>query len=223
MNSQEAKRILEEKLLAWHTIPADNARKGKNPPQFTEYELQWLIEELMLNRVKNGEISRFDEELQRYRTHYQNLSDFFPQGYLTLNDEGIIKELNKAAEKIFGLEAHHLHDVSLTMFVNEKSLDSYNDFLIKLMQTREPQQCRITLGHEEDKYKTVDVYGMVDTDITDDSTICRITISQAIEKAETAEEKDSQDIESFDPELKELTENYLRNIVKTKLANIGIT
>ena len=220
MNNQEAKKTLEEKLLTWHNISNDQNKKTKNPPQFTEWEMQWLIEELMLNRVKNGEISRFEEELRLHQTRYQSLSDFFPQAYLTLNDDGIIKELNKAAESVFGLESHHLRDICLTVFINEVSLDEYNDFLIKLMQTREPQSCRITLGHEKEKNKIVDIYGMMDTDIIDDSPICRLTISPAADKVETEEK--AAECDQFNPRLKELTESYLRNIVNARLAQIGM-
>ena len=51
---------------------------------------------------QNAELRRIQAELVKTKAHFVDLYDYAPVGYLTLDDQGEIQELNLTAAKLLG-------------------------------------------------------------------------------------------------------------------------
>jgi PAS domain S-box-containing protein len=71
-----------------------------------------LLQELQVHQIElemqNGALRSVQTELEASRDRYLNLYDFAPVGYLTLNSNGMIEELNLTAAALFGMERKDL-------------------------------------------------------------------------------------------------------------------
>ena len=85
-------------------------------------ETQRLLHELQVHQI---ELEMQNEELQQARTkveeglsRYTDLYEFAPVGYLTLNREGEIQQVNLTGARLLGLERSHLVGKRLSIMVD---------------------------------------------------------------------------------------------------------
>jgi PAS domain S-box-containing protein len=76
------------------------------------YELELRASEL---EDQNDQLRKAHEQLEAYRDRYIDLYDFAPLGYLTLDEDGYVQEINLAGAKLLGaardeLTGYPLHD-----------------------------------------------------------------------------------------------------------------
>jgi PAS domain S-box-containing protein len=77
-------------------------------------------------RIHDYELEKRYEELQKAYTtlekshaHFVELYDFAPVGYLTLDDEGIIQEINFTAAKLLGEDRENIVSQNFVNFISE--------------------------------------------------------------------------------------------------------
>ena len=107
-----AMRAMAEAQLAHHpvteSLPADA-----------------LLQELQVHQIElemqNEALRQKQRELEDSRNRYVDLYDFSPVGYLTLNSNGIIEELNLTAVALLGIERKDLLHRRFTTQVPKKS------------------------------------------------------------------------------------------------------
>lgn len=80
-----------------------------NPGEELLYELlhELSVYEIELE-MQNEALRRSQLELEQSRDRYVNLYDFAPVGYVTLNREALIDEINLTAAALFGIERSKL-------------------------------------------------------------------------------------------------------------------
>ncbi|MFC4425054.1 sensor histidine kinase [Deinococcus navajonensis] len=80
-----------------------------------------LLHELQVHQIElehqNEELRRAMLDLENERTRYQQLFDFAPIGYLTLDPSGIIEEINQTCCGMLGLQRQRLTGRRLALFV----------------------------------------------------------------------------------------------------------
>lgn len=85
------------------------------------YELQSLLHELQVHQIQlemqNRELRETHQALEESRNRYADLYDFAPVGYASLNDQGLIQEINLTGAAMLGVERTRLTGKPFTSFV----------------------------------------------------------------------------------------------------------
>jgi PAS domain S-box-containing protein len=84
--------------------------KGEDPAVPLQEDAACLTE-------RNLELHEAYQHLEESRDRYADLYDFAPLGYLTLDESGVIEEINLPGAALLGRERAHLAGVSLVVFV----------------------------------------------------------------------------------------------------------
>jgi PAS domain S-box-containing protein len=100
------------------------AGKAKPTPSlgFDELLQEPCIHQVELE-IQNEELRRTQAELEKTMAHYVDLYDFAPVGYLTLNDEGIILEINLTASRLLGENRANVIGRRFTKFIADEHKD----------------------------------------------------------------------------------------------------
>ncbi|RKT44567.1 putative bifunctional diguanylate cyclase/phosphodiesterase [Thiocapsa rosea] len=112
-------------------------------------EAEHLIHELRVHQIElelqNDELLRTQEALETARARYFDLYDLAPIGYVTLTEEGMIREANLAAATLLETPRVALVGRPLTRFIFPEDQDILYRCLHRLRTTREPQTCELRL------------------------------------------------------------------------------
>lgn len=101
----------------------DAARRG-DPGQLDAVlgELGIALEELTVAaaelQAQNEELVRAQREQEEAQRRYRDLFQLAPDGYVVTDSEGVISEVNAAAEKVLNASDHQLHGHPLVVFVD---------------------------------------------------------------------------------------------------------
>ena len=130
-----------------------NLISGKESLERSKSELEAQQKEMNL---KNSELRKSQKETEKSQRKYVKLYDFAPTGYLTINREGRIFEINLKGARLFEDERSNLIDCNLKEFINNEMLALLDDFLIQVFENKTPSGCEIRL--KTAKGKSVFVY-----------------------------------------------------------------
>jgi two-component system nitrate/nitrite sensor histidine kinase NarX len=91
--------------------------------------IQNLLHELQVHQIElelqNEELHRVQDELQAARMKYTYLYDFAPVGYFTMDQSGVIEEVNLAGAALLGMDRQHLVHRSFSDMVYPEDQDIY--------------------------------------------------------------------------------------------------
>jgi PAS domain-containing protein len=84
-------------------------------------EIRQVIHELRVHQIElemqNEELRTAQIALEDSRSRYQDLYDYAPVGYVTLNDQGLLLEANLTTVRILGVERQRLTKMFFSQFV----------------------------------------------------------------------------------------------------------
>jgi two-component system, cell cycle sensor histidine kinase and response regulator CckA len=131
------------------------ARLREHPPQpglaGADLDTQRLVQELQVHQI---ELEMQNEELQKARDtvessleKYSDLYDFAPVGYLTLDREGTIQEVNLAGAGLLGIDRSRLLKRRFQPYVTPTDLPVFHTFLKTVFQSKTKESCDLTLLH----------------------------------------------------------------------------
>lgn len=134
----------------------------KYPMPRTENDLRKLVHELEVGQIElemqNAELRRVQDELELSRNKFSELYDFAPVGYLTINSQGLIKDINLTATKLLGVERRDLADTPFNNFINNPNARKvFAHHLERSLQGQGLQTCEIRLKVKNGK----DIYGKI--------------------------------------------------------------
>ena len=106
---------------------------GQARDEPTELKVRAQLQELQLHTeeitVHNQQLVRAQSELEQARDRYANLYDFAPIGYVTLDWDGRIVEINFAGAQLLGQDRRFLIDMPLPSLIVPDDRDRLRDFL----------------------------------------------------------------------------------------------
>ncbi len=154
----------------------------------TDASMLKLLHELEVHQVElemqNEELQLAISQAQIATDKYASLYDFAPAGYFTLDPEGKICELNLGGARLLGKDRSHLTGIGFRQFVSRESLDGFNDFLRKIVETHLKASCEVTLTGTGNTPCLVIMEGI----LTEDDQNCSVTVLD-ITARKLAEEK----------------------------------
>lgn len=108
-----------------------------------------LLHELEVHQIElemqNEELRRAQLALEESRDRYADLYEFAPVGFLTLNGEGLISEVNLTGASLLGEERKKMLRRRFDRFVIREDRDRYHRLFVSLMQHDERQACELAL------------------------------------------------------------------------------
>ena len=134
--------------------------------------------------MQNSELRSAREKIDFANEKFINLYDYAPSGYFTVDNFGIIWELNLSGAKLLGQERFLLDRRNFTYFIASDSQYVFNDFLIKAFETKTKQVCEVEMANPGDNHTFLHLEGI----ISDDPVKCLLTAVDITErrKAEVA-------------------------------------
>jgi PAS domain-containing protein len=141
-----------------------------------ETDIKKLMHELQVHQI---ELEMQNEELlQAYQTaetalkKYTMLYDFAPMGYLMLDPDGSICELNFTAAEMLGDRRFSLVKSNFKLFVSDHSRQVFNDFFTRVFRTYTKESCELMLGYDKNILCMVYAEGIV----LDDEQKCLLSL-----------------------------------------------
>ncbi len=126
-----------------------NSRGGNPAPDHSAYDDLALIHELEVHQVQlemqNEELTLTRSVAEVTAEKYATLFDFAPMGYLTVNRQGMIMELNLCACQMIRKERSRLKNNLLGVYISNESKPMFNRFLEKIFSATTRETCDITL------------------------------------------------------------------------------
>jgi len=145
---------------------AEKQLKGQSPEgggQKTELETARLVHELRVHQIElqmqNEELHQAHAKAEALLAQYTGLYDFAPTGYLTLDREGTIRQLNLTGARLLGLERARLVNRRFGQFVAEGDRGLFRHFLEQVFASEAKAGCEVTLPQAGDPPRFVQIEG----------------------------------------------------------------
>jgi len=132
----------------------DRLKEKKTPgPTLDEPDLKKLVHELQVHQIElemqNEELNRAREEVEEVLAKYTDLYDFAPVGYLTLDEKGLILELNLTAAQLLGIERTFLVNKPFSSFIQRDLQDRFYLHLQAVLKSPAKQTCELVLKKKD--------------------------------------------------------------------------
>jgi len=106
-----------------------------------------IVHELQVHQIElkmqNDELRRIQGELESERDRYSHLYDFSPVGYFTMNEKGIIEEVNLTGAAMAGIDRRALIGMPFSRFIFKEDQDIFYKHRQCLFETETPAVCEL--------------------------------------------------------------------------------
>ncbi len=142
--------LAELRRRAEKRLKGDSARQAPPP---TEAGTKRLLHELQVHQLElemqNAELREARDEIETQLGRYTDLYDFAPVGYYSVDEQGLILEVNLTGAALLGVERSRLLKRRLLSFVTPKSLKILEIFLREVFAGLEKRVCVASLKTEQ--------------------------------------------------------------------------
>ncbi|MEQ1527939.1 MAG: EAL domain-containing protein [Methylococcales bacterium] len=119
-------------------LKAEAMVSSLSPKHLTAKPAEILLHELLVHKIEleiqNEESQRLFAELVKVRDRYIDLYEFAPVGYITLNREGLIKEINLTGSALLGADRPKLLNRRFTKFVAAQERDRWYRLFLSMLE-----------------------------------------------------------------------------------------
>jgi PAS domain S-box-containing protein len=147
----------------------------------TEADARRLLHELQVHQLElemqNAELHEARNSVEALLETYTDLYDFAPVGYLSIDEEGLILEVNLVGAALLGIERSRLINRRLQSFVAPASRMMFPSFFKKVFSGPEKQICEISLLNEQGTPFWADVQAASAPSLRGARKWCRMAIS----------------------------------------------
>jgi PAS domain S-box-containing protein len=112
-----------------------------------------LLHELQVHQIElemqNEELRRAQCEAEESWTKYADLYDFAPIGYLTLDEKGLISQLNLTAARLLGMEREFLVNKPFSFFLKPEYQDVFYFHKREVLASNTGKTCELVLKSKD--------------------------------------------------------------------------
>lgn len=150
--------------------------KPKVAAPSTPEELQRLIQELEVHQIElemqNEELQQARLELERSLNRYSDLYYFAPVGYFTIDQNGIILNVNQTGARMLRIERSKILMQYFDQYIDAEYRNEFLLFMEKVFLDHNQEAIEIALRKEEN----VALYAHVEAIVSDDKQECRLAL-----------------------------------------------
>ena len=103
-------------------------------------EVQRLLREIEAHHIElqrqNEELRESQRQLEAYRDRYIDLYDFAPLGYVTLDEDGYVQEINLAGAKLLDADRDGLTGYAFSEYVATDSRAAFKEHVAQCVRER---------------------------------------------------------------------------------------
>jgi PAS domain S-box-containing protein len=96
--------------------------------------------------LQNEELRNAQAQIEESRARYSDLYDFAPIGYVTLDENGVIRQANLTAAKQLGIERSRLIHKPFQVHVSQADRERFHLHLQSVFKSNERQTCEVKLA-----------------------------------------------------------------------------
>lgn len=123
-------------------------------PKRAPPSVEALLQELQVHQIElemqNETLRQSQIELEKLRDRYMDFYDFSPVGYLTLNREAKIDEINLTGASLLGVERNKLLHRHFAPFVATEDRDRWHRYFISALKHDSKQSCELALQRDNE-------------------------------------------------------------------------
>ena len=165
-----------------HRAEVQLGRKlAKSPPPATEADTTRLLHELQVHQIElelqNAELQEARDKAESLLETYTELYDFAPVGYFSIDETGMIVEVNLTGAALLGVARSRLINQPLQRFVDPPSRKLLQAFLKQIFENPKRHICELPLLNERGIPFWADLQGASADSTKDSRKWCRIAIS----------------------------------------------
>jgi PAS domain S-box-containing protein len=159
-------------------LKATPAPQGQ--PQ-TEADTKRLLHELQVHQLElemqNAELREARDEVETQLGRYTDLYDFAPVGYYSIDEQGLILDVNLTGAALLGVERSRLINRRLLGFVTPHSFTTLQAFIKKVFTGPEKLVCVVSLLTEQGATFWADLQATPATSTDGEKKWCRVVVS----------------------------------------------
>lgn len=164
----------KKKILSKAKTPASD-----KPDKNVNFEsVQRLVHLLQVHQIElehqNQELRIAQAELEVSRNKYVNLFDFSPIPYFTLDPDGIIREVNLSASKMFEIDRNKLIGKHFITFISSDERDIFHSFINKVFKSPVKHSCELNVMNKSKRLFHVQLDGLMTEDSLDSVQKCQV-------------------------------------------------
>ena len=152
-----------------------------------------LVHELQVHQIElemqNEELQQAHAKADALLAQYTDLYDFSPTGYLTLDRQGAIQQVNLTGARLLGVERSRLPNRRFSLFVADSERRAFSDFLRKVFASQAQERCEVTLPQGTSQPLLVQMAGVR----SQDGQECRVVMVDLTERRRGEEERQALD------------------------------
>ncbi|MBN2705345.1 MAG: response regulator [Deltaproteobacteria bacterium] len=156
---------------------AGSGCSGKPPYQDQALLLHELRTHQLELELQNEELRRSQAELARSQSRLADLYDFAPVAYLSLDERGLISEINLRGAELLGEPRRLLVARAWVRFIHSEDQDAYYHCRKRLLKSREPQGCELRLQKKDGRVIFALVKLALDPELDGDSGGFRLAVT----------------------------------------------
>jgi PAS domain S-box-containing protein len=157
------------------------SRRAHPAPPNNESDAKRLLHELQVHELElemqNAELQEARDKVETLLKTYTDLYDFAPVGYLSLDEQGLILEVNLTGAALLGVERSRLIKQRLHDFVDPPSRALFGAFLKKIFTSPRKQICELPLLNERGTPFWADLQAASAENVGHARKWCRVAVS----------------------------------------------
>ena len=170
--------------------PSELLRTFASDPQSPRPdEVQRLVAELDIRQremeVQNQELQAAQRQLKAYRDRYIDLYDFAPLGYVTLDEDGYIQEINLAGAKLLGGQLAELVGYPFSDYVAATDRAGFLEHNRKCCGQRQDVTSELGLVTKDGRLVAVQLHSVPVTALEHEGTFCKTAITDITDHKRT--------------------------------------